>query len=158
MLEDNAATPADSSVTSWLDPGYLVAIEKTLVQEDSGRIRNKGIFPPPISPLSFHQHIVSNYGTDSSCSKNSSALRSERLDQFKIVFVARKEVWIIERRVEVGRRSNDQRDLAISDLRRCHLSEIPEENPDAGGAIPGSLARRIQGSDPVQNKGVDLQR
>jgi len=68
VLEDDAASPADSSVASWLDPCYLVAIEKTLVQEDSGRVGDKGIFPPAAATSIFHQHIVGDYGTDSSSS------------------------------------------------------------------------------------------
>src|SRR5712691_9393516 len=128
MLEDNPAPPADSSVTTRLDPSYLVAIEKTLVQEDSGRIGDKGVFPAASVPYLFHEHIVGDYRTDSSTSEHSSALRREGPDQVQIIFVARKKTWIIERSVEVRRRRNDQRDLAISDLRRSHFSKIAEED------------------------------
>ena len=68
MLEDNAASPADSSVASRFDPGYLVAIEKTLVKEDSSRIRDKGIFPPTTASIVFHQHIIGDYRADSAFS------------------------------------------------------------------------------------------
>ena len=66
MLEDDAAPPANSSVASGLDPGYLVAIKKTLVQEDPGRVGDNRIFPPAATTSLLHQHIIGDYSADSS--------------------------------------------------------------------------------------------
>jgi hypothetical protein len=144
VLKDDTAPPADSSVTTRFDPSYLVAIEKALVQENSSRVGYKRIFASPSAALFFHEHIIGDYCANSSFSQHSSALRSEGPDQAKIIFVARKKIGIIERSVEVRWRGNNQRDFAISDLCRGHLSEIAKENLDARGIL-GTLALLIHG-------------
>jgi hypothetical protein len=54
MLEDDAAPPADSRITSGLDPCDLVAIEKPLVEEDSSRICDERIFSTTTVASFFH--------------------------------------------------------------------------------------------------------
>src|SRR5437867_1819952 len=131
MLKNDPTPPTNPGVSSRFHPSNLVAVKKTLFDENLGGVCDNRILFPTRSISFSHQHVVRNNCADSASPQHPLALRGESSDQINIVFVAGEQVRIVKRSVVVGRRCHDQRDLFISHFIGSHLSDVPKENLQA---------------------------
>lgn len=128
MLQYNTTPPTNSRIAGWFHPGDPITIAKPFLDKYPRSVRNNRIFSSPTIVGVSNQHIIRYDRTYSATAENPPAHVTERIDQTKILVVAREQPWVIKRSVEVRRRRDNQRNLSIEDFLPIDFSDVTEKN------------------------------